>query len=163
MNIEELAKQNDRWQMVALKICGDVDFAKDMVQNMYLACFNYESVNSSFVYKTLMNLFLADKRIEKPVSIDEFNLTFEDKKRKFEPTDEEQLLFDRFDELYWTDQDLVKESYEMSFRDIQKKFPMVNYMYAYRRVHSSLKHVLGSRLNEFENKRLKFRKNDKTR
>jgi hypothetical protein len=158
MNIEELAKQNDRWQMVALKICGDPDFAKDMVQNMYLACFDYESVNSSFVYKTLMNLFLADKRIEKPISIDQYHLIFEDKRSTFEPTDEEQLLFDRFEQLYWTDQDLVKESYEMSFREIQKKFPMVNYMYAYRRVLSSLKYVLQDRIEEFDNKRLKYKK-----
>ena len=74
MNIDELTKQNSRWQMVAVKICGDSDFAKDMVQEMYISCLKYDDVNSSFVYKTLMNVYLVDCRQQKAVSIDEHEL-----------------------------------------------------------------------------------------
>jgi len=34
--INTLAKDNDKWRNVALKICGDYDTAQDLVQEMYL-------------------------------------------------------------------------------------------------------------------------------
>ena len=159
MNIDELTKQNSRWQMVAVKICGDSDFAKDMVQEMYISCLKYDDVNSSFVYKTLMNVYLMDCRQQKAVSIDEHELELVYDQPDFEPDDEDQRLIDRFDKLYWTDREILLESYDHSFRGIQKKFPMINFMYAYRRVTAALIHILGDRLSEHNNHRLKRDRN----
>jgi DNA-directed RNA polymerase specialized sigma24 family protein len=159
MNIDELTKQDERWQKAAVKICGDSDFAKDMVQEMYISCLKYDDVNSSFVYKTLMNVFLMDRRQQKAISIDEHELQLTYNDPVFEPDDVEQQLINRFNELYWTDREILLETYDHSFRGIQKAFPMIHFMYAYRRVTFALSYILGDRLSEHNNHRLKRDRN----
>ena len=69
--------------------------------------------------------------------------------RPYNPNDYEQGILNKFNNLYWTDQDLIIESYYTSMRHIQKMYPMINYSYAQRQILKSIKEILGK---DFEDK-----------
>lgn len=141
--LTELAKEDARWRNVALKLCGSKELADDLVQEMYLKVASYEKVNSNFVYKVLTNLFISYVRERKNVRIEEHNY-LECKDKAFEPNDYEMELLKKFDSLYWTDQDLIRESYDRSVRGIQEAYPMIHYGYAHRQIIKALKEILGT-------------------
>jgi|TARA_R110002020_G_scaffold50199_5_gene142085 DNA-directed RNA polymerase specialized sigma24 family protein len=141
--LEELSKSDDRWRSVALKICGNKQIADDLVQDMYLKVATYDKVNANFVYKVITNLFLDSFKKYNPESIEPFHyLKCNDE--AFEADDEQQEILDKFDNLYWIDQDLIRESYDRSMRDIQDAYPMIHYTYAHRRITLSIKEILGT-------------------
>tara|TARA_R110000772_G_scaffold33245_6_gene81044 strand:+ start:7826 stop:8320 length:495 start_codon:yes stop_codon:yes gene_type:complete len=146
--LDKLVKDDARWRMVALKLCGSKEMADDLVQDMYLKVAEYESINASFVYKALKSLYIDNLRERKNARIEEHNY-LECKDKSFEPNDYEQDILNKFDELYWTDQDLIRESYDRSMRQIQKMYPMINYSYAQRQILKSIKEILGK---DFEDK-----------
>jgi len=147
-SLTDLAKDDARWRMVALKLCGNKEMADDLVQDMYLKVAEYKSINASFVYKTIKSLYIDNLRERKNARIEEHNY-LECTDKSFEPNDYEQDILNKFDELYWTDQDLIRESYDRSMRQIQKMYPMINYSYAQRQILKSIKEILGK---DFENK-----------
>ena len=147
-SINDLAKDDARWRMVALKLCGNKQMADDLVQDMYLKVAEYKSINASFVYKTIKSLYIDNLRERKNARIEEHNY-LECTDKSFEPNDYEQDILNKFDELYWTDQDLIRESYDRSMREIQKMYPMINYSYAQRQILKSIKEILGK---DFEDK-----------
>ena len=146
--LDKLVKDDARWRMVALKLCGNKEMADDLVQDMYLKVAEYKSINASFVYKALKSLYIDNLRERKNARIEEHNY-LECTDKSFEPNDYEQDILNKFDELYWTDQDLIRESYDRSMRQIQKMYPMINYSYAQRQILKSIKEILGK---DFEDK-----------
>ena len=146
----ELSKQDARWRNVAFNLCGDKELADDLVQDMYLKAANLEYVKAGWVYRVLYNLFIDYCRERKHVRIEEHNY-LECKDKAFEPTDYEQELLNRFEELYWTDQDLIRESYDRSMREIQKAYPMIHYGYAYRQINKSIRLILGDDFDKYVN------------
>ena len=156
--LRKLAKEDSRWRVVAFKLCGSKELADDLVQDMYLKCANYEDVNSGFVYKVLRNLFLAHVKKKQNVRIEELHY-LEYKESTFEPSDYEQDILNKFDELYWTDQDLIRERYDRSLRQIQEAYPMIHFCYAHRQITKSIKEILGddfdTHYNNKNNKRNK--------
>ena len=146
--LDKLVKDDARWRMIALKLCGNKEMADDLVQDMYLKVAEYKSINASFVYKTIKSLYIDNLRERKNARIEEHNY-LECTDKSFEPNDYEQDILNKFDELYWTDQDLIRESYDRSMRQIQKMYPMINYSYAQRQILKSIKEILGK---DFENK-----------
>ena len=146
--LDKLVKDDARWRMIALKLCGNKEMADDLVQDMYLKVAEYKSINASFVYKTIKSLYIDNLRERKNARIEEHNY-LECTDKSFEPNDYEQDILNKFDELYWTDQDLIRESYDRSMRQIQKMYPMINYSYAQRQILKSIKEILGK---DFEDK-----------
>jgi len=57
--LNELSKQNNKWQAYAFKICNDIDIANDLVQEMYLKFHrnNYTKTDAGYVYWALKNLY----------------------------------------------------------------------------------------------------------
>tara|TARA_R110000772_G_scaffold36098_6_gene86684 strand:+ start:7259 stop:7747 length:489 start_codon:yes stop_codon:yes gene_type:complete len=140
--LTELAKEDARWRSVALKLCGDKDLADDLVQDMYLKAANLEFVKAGWVYRVLGTLFIDHVRQSKLERLDNLHY-LECKEKPFEPNDYEQQVLDKFNKLYWTDQDLIRESYDRSLREIQESYPMIQYGYAQRRIVKCIKEILG--------------------
>ena len=141
-DLEDLAKEDSRWRMVALKLCGDKDMADDLVQEMYLKVAEYKSINASFVYRTIKNLFLLSFRNKKLERLDDYE-KIAINNPTFEPDDYQQSVLDKFNELYWIEQELIIESYDRSLREIQKEYPMIHYTYAHRQINKAIREILG--------------------
>ena len=56
--LEELAKNNELWYKMALSICDDKDYAKDLVQEMYLKLYEKQSVKPYYVYYTIKSIYI---------------------------------------------------------------------------------------------------------
>jgi DNA-directed RNA polymerase specialized sigma24 family protein len=72
--LDELAKQNNKWQAYAFKICNDIDIANDLVQEMYLKFHRnkYTKTDAGYVYWALKNLYRDTfKNKLQTISIDE--------------------------------------------------------------------------------------------
>ena len=114
--------------------------ADDLVQDMYLKVAEYKSINASFVYKTIKSLFLLSFRNKKLESLENYD-NISNRDSAFEPDDYQQSVLDKFNELYWIDQELIIESYDRSLREIQKEYPMIHYSYAHRTINKSTREV----------------------
>jgi DNA-directed RNA polymerase specialized sigma24 family protein len=159
MNLEDISKRDKEWRAMALSICSDKMLADDLVQEMYLKLYpnDYEKINSNFIYRVLMSIFLDYLRNKKTVSISEFYY-LKSNDNIFEPDDDQQELLNRFSNLSWRQQELIAESYDRSLREIEKTFPLINYGYAYRQIHLGLKEILGDNYEKYINKHYKHRK-----
>jgi len=127
-SLNDLAKDDARWRMVALKLCGNKEMSDDLVQDMYLKVAEYKSIKSLENYDNISN-----------------------RDSTFEPDDYQQSVLDKFNELYWIDQELIIESYDRSLREIQKEYPMIHYSYAHRTINKSTREVLGDDFDEKHN------------
>jgi len=155
--LDKLVKDDARWRMVALKLCGNKEMADDLVQDMYLKVAEYKSINASFVYKTIKSLFLLSFRNKKLESLENYD-NISNRDSTFEPDDYQQSVLDKFNELYWIDQELIIESYDRSLREIQKEYPMIHYSYAHRTINKSTREVLGDDFDEKHNNKRNKRK-----
>mgnify|MGYP003650213551 CR=1 FL=1 len=157
--LKELAKNHSKWVSFALKICGDEELAKDLTQEMYIKVHlkQPEYIESGYVYRIIANLFMDMHRGKKleTVSIDASH-HIQNEDSTFEPDDYQQTCLDRFEDLYWTDQDLIRESYDRSLRQIESAYPMINFTYAHRQITKSVKHILGDNYEtQYKNTRRK--------
>jgi DNA-directed RNA polymerase specialized sigma24 family protein len=57
--LNQLSKDNKKWQAYAFKICNDIDIANDLVQEMYLKFHrnSYTKNDAGYVYWALKNLY----------------------------------------------------------------------------------------------------------
>ena len=74
--IEKLAVNHKQWINYALKVCGNLDDANDLVQDMYLRMYKIDKeVNSSYIYCVIKSIYLTqyqkNKVREKTVFIQE--------------------------------------------------------------------------------------------
>jgi DNA-directed RNA polymerase specialized sigma24 family protein len=95
--LDELAKQNNKWQAYAFKICNDIDIANDLVQEMYLKFHRnkYTKTDAGYVYWALKNLYRDTfKNKLQTISIDELIadkiIDFED--YNYEPSDVDNIV-----------------------------------------------------------------------
>lgn len=64
--IETLALSHDEWVKMAYKICGNRDYANDLVQEMYLKLHDSsKEISAGYVYMTIRSIFIDEKRKEK--------------------------------------------------------------------------------------------------
>ena len=64
--IEKLAVNHKQWINYALKVCGNLDYANDLVQDMYLKMHTIDKeVNSSYIYCVIKNIYLDQYRKNK--------------------------------------------------------------------------------------------------
>ena len=157
--LTELSKKHSKWLSFALKICGNEEQANDLTQEMYLKVYEAKpnEICNGYIYRIIANLFNDVHRKKKivTVSIDD-KIFVECKNSTFEPNDEEQQILDNFNDLYWTDQDLIRESYDRSLRQIELQYPLISYIYAHRQINKSIKKVLGDKFDtHYKNTRKK--------
>lgn len=158
--IEQLSKRDQEWRLIARKICGNQSLADDIVQDMYLAIYKAQpkAVNSSYIYRTIQNLYINHiKSSPTNIEIEEHHL------KSFENdgfTDKELEILDKASQLKWHQKEFIKESYDRSYREIDKEYN-ISYAYIYRESKKALREVLGDEYDTLYNNTR--RKNGKTK
>lgn len=153
--IEELALKDTIWRKVALKICKDKMLADDLVNDMYLKLYDCQKeINDFYVIRTIRNLFLDHIKQNNIVSIDLF-YNFEENNNLFEPDDYELSILKSIEKLSYLQNGLLKESFDLSIREIANKYEHINYGLVARELDKARKTVLGNNISLYKNKRLK--------
>ena len=81
----------------------------------------------------------------------------------FQPTDEEQAILDKINELPYHQREFIEESYDHSLREIEKIYD-INYGFVYRELHIGLDAVLGDAKEQlYNNSNMKIRKAKKNK
>lgn len=156
--INEVAKHNEKWKALALKLCRDYDLAQDLVQNMYINLMDKEYINDALVAITIKNLWLGTFRSAKnTIAIDSpaFKIELENKQSLFEVEDDQLGYLERFNELPMRQQELILESFDFSVRQIADKFN-INRTYVHRQIHKGLAYVLGDDYRRYSNSNVKY-------
>ena len=157
-NLERLSKENDKWQRISLKICGNKQTAQDVLQDAYIKMASVEKEMPDYYFAVVIkNTFLNHIKKQNKTKVCELEY-IEDNNKHFEPTDKEQQLINRFNKIDWVQQELILESYNLSLRQIEERFPTINYGYAYRQIHEGLKEILGNDYDKHNNSRIKYQK-----
>ena len=159
--IELLALKDSLWRKIALKICKDKMLSDDLVNDMYLKLYDCKKeINDFYVIRTIRNLFLDYIKQNNNVSIELF-YNFEEKNNTFEPTDYELSIIKSCEKLPYLQNGLLKESFDLSIREISEKYQHINYGLIYRELDKARKTVLGNDISLYKNKRLKNGKTKK--
>lgn len=157
--LEELAKNDAKWRQIALMITsGCKAVADDIVNEMYLRRYDNDRgqpITEYYILLTMKSIYLNQKKTNRLINVEQ---VFDSQQQStFEIADEDQEILDRYDNLSFTEKELLELSYDNSLRDIQKKYG-INYGYAHNVITAARKKVLQGRINEYNNKRLKHRK-----
>jgi DNA-directed RNA polymerase specialized sigma24 family protein len=161
--LDELAKKNNKWLSMAYNLCKDYDYAKDIVQDMYLKIYDInqkypeKEIKDVYVWTVMYNIIKENYRLNSKyqvVSLD-YALNVAIKDNVFELDDESLLLLNRADNLRALYRECLTHNYDKSIREIEH-FSGVNYGYVYRALKKSRKEILGDRYEkEYKNKRNK--------
>ncbi len=156
--LSELAKKDVYWRWIAFKICDDKFLADDLVQEMYLRRYENDrgqEWNDYYIVCTIRSIYLNYKKTNKliPKAKIQGGLTDE----IFEPTDYERELLDRVMKLDFKRRELLELNYDYSLRQIQDNFN-INYGYIYKLTKQARQFILGKNINQYKNKRLKYKK-----
>ena len=131
--LEELAKKDNYWRKVAFNICKDRYLADDLVNEMYLKLYDCKKqINDFFVIIVIRNIFLDLKRKKGTLHLDDF-YNLEADVNEFEVDDIDKIILDAYNELTFSERELILLANEMSLRDIEKEFN-INYGFVYRKV-----------------------------
>lgn len=146
--LKELSKKDKLWRKIAYNMCNDKMLADDVVQEMYLRFHRNpkEKVNDYYVALVIKSIFFNYLKEKKNVSLNDFYY-IEDKQKAFEPTDEEYEILLRAKDVSWTQQELLKECYDRSYRQIEETYN-INYGYIYRKVKEAREQILKIDKNE---------------
>lgn len=157
--LEELARKDSQWREIATKITGgNKSLADDIVNEMYLRRYDNDRgqpITDYYVVLTMKSIFLNSKKTEKLILKD--NMIVEDEGEAFEPNDDDKQVLDAFNNLSYIERELIELSFDYSLREIQDMYN-INYGYVHRIVTGARKKVLGDRINEYQNQRLKHMK-----
>ena len=103
--LELLASKHDDWVRIALSMTGNIDDAKDLVQDMYIRLdrlgkteeqISYkDTVNRYFVWTVLFNMFKVSKRAKVYKKIDTCELTGNEELKDYEYDVDENYSFER--------------------------------------------------------------------
>lgn len=131
--LEELAKKDAYWRKIAFNICKDRYLADDLVNEMYLKLHDCKKqINDFFVIIVIRNIFLDLKRKKGTLHLDDY-YNLEAEVNEFEVDDIDQIILDAYNELTFSERELILLASEMSLRDIEKEYN-INYGFVYRKV-----------------------------
>lgn len=137
--IKEIAAKHDKWVNIALTICKDRSTAEDLVSEMYLKLLennlleDKESINSSYIRKTLNSIYLNQLKVKEKVRDSE--------KGYYEQATSTGADFEYFDVtkkdaelpncLTWVEKQVLILRQTKSGRDIEKQYH-INYQKVHR-------------------------------
>jgi len=155
--LEKLSKKDKYWRSIAFNFCKNKTIADDLVQEMYLKLMNKDYCNDYYVIYAIKHLYIGHLRNKKNDANIEAFYNLKSNESTFQPDDYEQELLDKFEDLEWYKQELLKESYNHSYREIEERYN-INYGYAYRETQKAIRHVLGDDYDKYNNSNLKHHK-----
>jgi len=158
--LNELSKHDKKWRKIACKITrGNRTLADDIVNEMYLRRYDNDRgqpVNEYYIVLTMKSIYLNYKKTNKLVCVGDIRIN-EIENETYECNDEENELIERFNQLPFNEKELLELSYDHSLNDIRDIYNIDRY-YIYRTVKKAREKILQERINEYSNKRLKFKK-----
>ena len=157
--LEELARKDKLWRKIAYSLCRDKMLADDLTQEMYLRFHRNpkERATNSYVAFVISSVFFNYLKERKNISLSEFYY-LECHDKPFEPTDKQQQILDKLEDIEWWKLELIDESYDRSYREIANVLN-VNYGFIYRSITDATKEILGDDYDElYNNKRMKYKK-----
>ena len=157
--LKELSKKDKLWRTLALRLCGDRNTADDIVNEMYLRRYDNDrgqETTDYYIFCTMKSIFLNMKKTNRLIAVGDI-VTEQAVNEMFEPDDNQQELLNKAKELPYTQRELLELTYDNSLRDIQNEFG-INYVYVYRAVKRARETILGDNIGQYNNKRLKHKK-----
>ena len=160
--LEELAKKNSKWLSMALKLCGNKQLSKDVVQDMYIRMYDIslkfpdKEIKDTYVWVvicTLLNDIHRKNSKYKMVSLD-CVMNKHDTNEPFELSDEDLLLLSRANELRYLTRYYIEKSYDHSLRGLAE-LNGAKYWDINRKLKEGREHILKDRIDEYKNKRNK--------
>jgi len=147
--LKELSKKDKLWRRFAYKICKNRMLADDLTQQMYLKFHDYFSkpnatqreIKDTYIYVSILNLFKTHIKKNQNISIDTLHF-LECPNHTFYADDEQQRMLDAYEKLDWKQRELLELIQDMSYREIEKEHPMINYMYAFTQVKKAREIIL---------------------
>ncbi len=155
--LKELAEKDKYWREVAFIICKDKHLADDIVQEMYIKLADKETLNDYYVIYAIKHLYIDYLRKKKNDANIEAFYNLKSNESTFQPDDYEQELLDKFEDLEWYKQELLKESFDHSYREIEERYN-INYGYAYRETQKAIRYILEDDYDKYNNSNLKHHK-----
>jgi len=158
--LNELSKHDAQWRKIACKITrGNRTLADDIVNEMYLRRFGNDRgqpANEYYIILTMKSIYLNYKKTNKLICVNELRIN-EPSEPEFEVDDECQEFINRFNKLSFKEKELIELSYDHSLREIQDQYN-IDYSYSFRTLRKARQTILKDRINEYTNKRLKFKR-----
>lgn len=124
--LKELSRKHKRWLGIAIKLCGNVDDANDLVQDFYLEVHRKENklkgkeIRDSYYYRMIFNLFCGSIK-NKPMLVGLEHLDSVVTTYSFDVDDKELHYLERYSKLPEEKKDLLFENYEKSMTQIAKE------------------------------------------
>ena len=127
--------------------------ADDIKQEMYLKMNDYFSrkingnlngreIKDTYIYVAILNIFKNHTRIEnKTVSLEGLHY-IKSSDEIFYPDDEQKKVLDAYDKIDWKQQHLLELIYDMSYREIEREYILINYGYAFTQVKKARETIL---------------------
>lgn len=136
--------ENDKlWQKYALKISGDSETAKELVQDMYIKLHEKTELNKAYVYMTLLTLFYDLKR--KPITIYLDDLEYIHPSEKIIDFEKDEYIKKEFQKVPFEARECFIENQNLSYRKLSEKYKL-NYQYI-RRLAEKAKEILSNNEN----------------
>tara|TARA_R110000751_G_scaffold93304_1_gene182296 strand:- start:3509 stop:4009 length:501 start_codon:yes stop_codon:yes gene_type:complete len=164
--LEELSKKNKKWLKMAYNLCQDYDYAKEMVQEMYLKIYDHHIKNPGtpirdvyvwvVMYNILKDKYKHDQKYIKVSLEAALHIAVEDGSVEFD--DIQQMYLNRANEFRYLDRGLLTESYDKGLREVATLIGSSHY-YVHKRNEKTRKLILRDDYDKlYNNKRLKYLK-----
>ena len=121
--LQELAKRDKEWRILALKICNCKIKADDLVQDMYIKLRECKEFNTAYVYFTMKHIFIdwtRKKAKNKEILYDDFRNIQNNYNESYTTQDRYELL-DKLKNLTWWEREVLLITHEMSLRKAEEE------------------------------------------
>ena len=142
--LQEIAKKDKLWRLYAFNLCKCKHLADDIVQDTYLRLLRNprDKMTDSFIRFAIKSVWLNHLKTKKRnISLEQMYY-IESKENTFEADDAEQTMLERYDRLEWHQKELIAEIYDRSLREIETKYPLINYAFAFRQIKEARELIL---------------------
>ena len=151
---------------MAYNLCQDKDYARDIVQEMYLKVYDIHQKNPEieirdvYVWVTMYNIvkdnYKQNQKYKRVPIENALQLCVQDNIVEFD--DIEQMYLNRAKEFRYLDRGLLVENYDKGLRVIEEEFD-INYGFIHRTLEKTRKLILRDKYDKlYNNKRLKHQK-----
>ncbi len=162
--LEHLCKNNNLWYSIALKICKEDQEAKDLVQDMYLKCYEkkipIEKLTNSYVHWVIMNIYRDKVTTLRHKFTERMNDSFDVKQPQEDNSfcDIDLSYLEKAKELKIEDQTILSQTYTTPLRAVAS-INNISTNKVFRKIKAMREYILGEDYDlKYSNIRCKYKK-----